>query len=53
MTINVPQQRFANQGASQPRNVFQEFTDMFTAFRLLAVADKIEGVERAGAPKQA
>jgi hypothetical protein len=47
MTTNVLQDRTANPREVQSRNVFHEFTDMVTVFRLLVVADRIEGAELA------
>jgi hypothetical protein len=52
MIANVLQDRVAAQKESQARNAFREFTDMFTAFRLLVVADRIESAERARMLKQ-
>jgi hypothetical protein len=47
MIANVVQDRVAVQKESRAGNTFQEFKDMFTAFRLLVVADRMESAERA------
>jgi len=52
MIANVLQDRVVVPKESQVRNAFQELMDMFTACRLLAVADEIENAERARMGKQ-
>jgi hypothetical protein len=46
MVANVLRDRVAVQKESQAGSTFQEFKDMFMAFRLLVAADRIESAER-------
>ena len=47
ITANVLKSTFTKRKHGTPRGIFQEIADVAIALRLLIVADRLEGLERA------